>query len=60
MNDEERRRLIDALDNEGAAQRSRILATFDNFRNWMMLAFQLLYRKIKDQLRMLWNFLRNW
>lgn len=58
MDDRERRQILNALDSESKAEQRRVLDTLNAFRNWMMLALSLLYRKLKSDVEKLWKWLK--
>ncbi|MBV9480546.1 MAG: hypothetical protein JO249_07320 [Acidobacteria bacterium] len=58
MNDYERKQIIEALDRENSTQQRRILETLNSFKNWMMLALSILYRKLTNELTKLWSWLK--
>lgn len=56
MNDDDRRRIQEALKNERTID--RILATFNSFKNWMMLTLYVIYLKVQYDLKGIWRVLK--
>ncbi|MDP9794877.1 hypothetical protein J2S43_003389 [Catenuloplanes nepalensis] len=58
VDDQDRRDIINALDRENPAARTRILATPDAFSDWLRSTLYLIFLKARDDLEPLWAWLR--
>jgi hypothetical protein len=58
MDDKDRKEIINALEKEKQSKIERILATFDSFKNWMIVTCYLIYKKVQIELNKLFKRLR--
>lgn len=57
LSESEKNRVLDLLDKTSDFERALILASAEAFGRWLMSAAYYLYKKIKEGLIILWNWL---
>ncbi|KOR33681.1 ribonuclease [Planktothricoides sp. SR001] len=59
MTDEEKRRVVELLDELDRSELDKVLASVDAFGNWLYDKLYSIYCKVRDALRSLWQSIRN-
>ena len=55
MTDEEKRTVLDMLDQLDSGERKIIISSLEAFGDWLRSVSTEIYNKVKDQLQKLWN-----
>jgi hypothetical protein len=58
ISEEEKERLLHLMNDMSDAEREKAISVFDSFVRWIKRVDQMIYEKVKDQLKKVWDWIR--